>query len=435
MIKLKSFLNRKIFHYLLTFIIMILIFIIALVMEKALPNYRQKDHIIKSHDYYVEYLKNNYQTLSNVLEKHTTIDTYSDTTSLSIIYLENNKKPFSEFIEMNYDQNAVNRIVEENGFQNFEKNGDYARYWHGNLIILKVLLSFFTMKSIYDIYYCYLLIVFFILIMELFKKSKKLAIAYILSSIMINTFFVSKCDALIHVFSLSMLISIIMIKMIESNSKHIDILFLISGMITCFFDLLSCETVTLTVPLFIYIYLKGNDNKKIIWKNVLLYILLWVIGYAATFLTKWLITVLYYNGHFMDKIFIPMTKRVAYEDKGIIATFFNSIKDVLKYLYPFQKNRIKLSIIVIGIVSFIYGILEIKNRNKYLMLFMIGIIPFIRYLVLSSHSDYHNYFTYRAFIPTIMLLFICIMNLFQAIIIHERKYNNRNKRRLKSTKT
>lgn len=131
-------------------------------------------------------------------------------------------------------------------------------------------------------------------------------------------------------------------------------------MITCFFDLLSCETVTLTVPLFIYIYLKGNNNKKRMWKNIFLYVLLWAIGYAATFLTKWLITVLYYNGHFMDKIFIPMTKRIVYEDQGILQTFFNSLKDVLNYLYPFQQNKLKLSIVVIGFISFIIERLKKK---------------------------------------------------------------------------
>lgn len=409
----KKISKNRVWKYIFTFFIVIFLFVVLLVMEKSLPNYRQKNNILKSESYYNDYLKQNFQNLNSVIDKHTTIDLYSDITSLSIIYLENNHRPFSEFIEMNHDKYAVYKVLRKDGFKSFEKNADYARYWHGNLSVLKVLLSFFSMKTIYIIYFIILLITFFILIIELLKKSKVLATAYAIVSILVNTFFVSNCDALFYVFLISMIVTIILIKMMNKNSKNIDLLFLITGMITCFFDLLSCETITLTIPLFVFVYLKWQEEKKLRFKELFLYILLWGVGYIGTFIMKWVITVFYYHGHFMDKIFVPMTKRIVYENSSIIKIFYTSIKDVLHYIYPFNNNILKITLLILGIISYIILLFNHNNRKYLIMLLIIGVIPFIRYLVLTSHSDYHNYFTYRAFIPFIMLLIISIINFIQ----------------------
>ena len=50
------------------------------------------------------------------------------------------------------------------------------------------------------------------------------------------------------------------------------------------------------------------------------------------------------------------------------------------------------------------------NRINYISLSILCIIPFIRYFFLAEHSNYHNYFTYRCFLPVIMFLLLCIVN-------------------------
>ena len=43
-----------------------------------------------------------------------------------------------------------------------------------------------------------------------------------------------------------------------------------------------------------------------------------------------------------------------------------------------------------------------------LLLFIIGIVPYVRYLVLSNHSYLHHFFTYRAQMTSVVALVMII---------------------------
>ena len=45
-----------------------------------------------------------------------------------------------------------------------------------------------------------------------------------------------------------------------------------------------------------------------------------------------------------------------------------------------------------------------------LLLLMIGIIPYVRYLVMANHAYYHCFFTYRAQLPSIIATLFIIIN-------------------------
>ena len=262
-------------RYIITFIIVILFMIVFLLMEKSIPNERSKQNILKSETYYHEYFDHQFSNINIIKDKHETVDVTADLYHLSMIYLEDNKHLWKSFIEMNKDSEISQKMIRKESFRNTKVDSDYSRYWNGQLIILKPLLSFFTMSTIYNIYLILFMIIFSIMLFMLFKHSKFLAIIYTISSIMINAFFVTTCDNLMHDFMISMLASIVLINMYENKSKNIDLLFLIVGMLMVYFDHITCETLTLTLPLFIYIYLNMKDNKSIKSKDIIKYILLW----------------------------------------------------------------------------------------------------------------------------------------------------------------
>ena len=48
---------------------------------------------------------------------------------------------------------------------------------------------------------------------------------------------------------------------------------------------------------------------------------------------------------------------------------------------------------------------------KYMLLMIIlGVIPYIRYIVLSNHSLRHSFFTFRSQLPTIMCIILIFIN-------------------------
>ncbi len=392
-------------RYLKTIIIVLFIMIGLLLLEKTIPNSKSIENINKSTNYYKEYYKNESSKINNIKYKHYSIDMLGELSELSMIYLENNKNYYSEMIEMNFDYYAPKKISTSYSPTDFQVTNDYSRYWHGNLIFLKPLTSLFKMSTVYKIHLVILSLLFCILLFKLLQHSKLLAIAFFASALSINIFLVTKSTLLINVFYLAFISSLITIKMYEKKSKNIDLLFLIIGMLTAYFDLLSCETITLTLPLFIYLFLHLKDEKKLDIKLIIKVIVLWLIGFIISYLAKWLLLVIHYHGHFKDKVINPMTIRVYKDDTNIFESFILSIKNSFHYFIPFAHIKLKhIFVIVSTIICFINLILEKKNRITYLFLILICITPLARYFVLSSHSADHNYFTYRAFIPIIMLL-------------------------------
>lgn len=414
---------RLLFRYIFFSFILLSLISGLLIIEKSIPNYRVRDNIIKSEKYYNDYFRDIYSNMKNLKDRHTMIDIPTDFTHLSILYFEDYKHPIKNFIEMNYDSKLPVKIVGGKKFKDMEADSNYARYWQGQIILLKPLLTFFTMGTIYNIYFVMLIITFLILILNLLNHSKLLAIIFSLGAVSINLFFMSKCNAFFQMIMICLISSIMIIKMYENNSKNIDLLFLGSGIITACFDNLSCETLSLTLPLFIYIYLHLVDKKKFVFKDLFKYIVLWGFGYGIAFIFKWALLVIHYKGKFIDYVLKPMSVRIGTNKMSRLEIFRDSISLVPHYLVPFYFDSIKYIMIVLGIVSFIYLLFDNKRRKYYLGLLVICSIPFIRYFVLGEHSNYHNYFTYRCFLVVVMFLLLSILLVVNKIVFKHKKKN------------
>ena len=421
----KMFQNNLFIRYLITFVGIILIISCLLIIEKTIPNNRVKANIIKSEDYYQEYFNDLYGDLDVFKNRHTMVDAYGDLCHLGILYLEDNKHPYKSFIEMNKDSQLLLKITTGGHFSDIEFDSDYSRYWHGHLLILKPLLTFFTMNTIYIIYFIVLLITFLILLLSILKHSKLLGVIMTLGISSINLFMVSRCDNFFYVMMITMISSIIIVKMYEEKSKNVDLLFLINGILSCCFDMLSGGTLAVTIPLFIYIYLHILDGKKIKFSLFIRYIFLWLFGFMFAFIMKWILLVIHYHGGFREHVLEPMKVRIGSGDQGRFSVFFDSINGVLHYIFPYDLYIIKYLFIGLGMISFFYLLKEKRTRKNYIYLLLICLIPFIRYFLLAEHSNYHNYFTYRAFLPNIMftLLFICLafINIKERILKRNKK--------------
>ena len=406
----KMFEKNLFFRYILTFFSILLVVALLLIIEKSIPNTRVQKNLVRSNEYYYNYFDKVYTNLYELREKHNMIDIPGDFYHFGILYLEDNSHPIKGFIEMNKDSHLDKKLMYKYGFEDAEIDSNYARYWNAHLIILKPLLSFFTIGTIFKIYYVLLIIAFLVLLINAIKHSKLLAVVLTLAGISINMFMMSKCDNFFHVTMISLISSILIIKMYERKSKNVDLLFLANGALTACFDMLSCGTLPVTLPLFIYVYLHIIDGKAFKFKSLIKYILLWLCGGVFSYIVKWIILVIHYHGGLREHVLEQAKMRIGGADSGRLALFIDSMKKLPGYFYPFNTNWLFYLLGLFGIGSFIYVLEEKKNRKNYLFLLAICSIPFIRYLFLAEHSNYHNYFTYRAFMPVIMflLLFICL---------------------------
>ncbi len=409
--KFKKLFEKNLFvRYSVTFFSVILIIALLLIIEKSIPNTSVQKNLVKSNEYYYNYFDKIYTNLDELRDKHNMVDIPGDFYHYGILYLEDNKHPIKGFIEMNKDSNLDKKVMYHFGFGRAKIDSDYSRYWNAHLIVLKPLLSFFTIGTIFNIYYVLLIIAFLALLICVLKHSKLLAVILTLAGVSINMFMMAKCDNFFHVTMIALISSIIIIKMYERKSKNVDLLFLINGTLTACFDMLSCGTLPVTLPLFIYVYLHIKDGKTFKFRLLIRYILLWLAGGVLAYVVKWIILVIHYHGGLKEHVLDQAKMRIGGSDSGRLALFADSMSRLPGYFYPFNMDWLYYILGLLGIGSFFYVLKEKKTRKNYLFLLAICSIPFIRYLFLAEHSNYHDYFTYRAFMPVVMfaLLFICL---------------------------
>lgn len=195
----------------------------------------------------------------------------------------------------------------------------------------------------------------------------------------------------------------------KDTNKNVGVVFFIVGSVTSFMDLLTEPLITLGLPLIIYILLMQKQRNSI--KQDLIdftrICFLWGLGYAFTWLMKWILVSLVYNRDII---------RNALQQ----AKFRSTGMKQYGYLIVVGKNLRFLSPIVISInlaLVIIYSIIKlIKNRNgkinakqnlyTTIPFICLGILPFIWYVALRQHSYIHTFFTYKILIITIISIFI-----------------------------
>ena len=343
---------------------------------------------------------------------------YADEILLNMIYCMDENKSFESVMIANYYQKdffeikipSLEGAIENNG----QGNQEYIRYWHGSMIIIRPLLLFFNIQQIYYIMAFIMILLILILIGILIKKKQiLLIITTIIGYIMVAINYVPFCLEYVWTFIIMLIVSIIALKI----KKH-NILFFISGIMTCFLDFLSTEIITFFVPiLYVYTikYTNGEvkDIKKEI-KQILLWIILWAIGYVAMWFSKWILASIVLNinafDYVIDKAMIRVNGQVL--DYSIQYIIFTGILRNIKTIYPFflYKNLPTIICTLIGIISI--TALTIKKDKKsiinLLIYLTIAIMPYIRYAILANHSFRHCFFTFREQLITIMALIIGI---------------------------
>ena len=306
---------------------------------------------------------------------------------------------------------TYNPVKELEDFLNGDVNVsiEYARYWHGYLVLLRPLLIFFNIteiRQILFIIFCVLLTWFAILLKKQFGLD--VAVVFVYALISIGYFFESYSLQGAPVFLVMMISSLILLKNIN-KIKDINLFMFIVGCITNFVDYLTVPILTLCIPLIIYMLYKNKteemEDKKAL-KMILKASTAWCVGYAGTWFAKWLIYDLLYDSNLIKSAL----HQVAFRANGK-----NS-----HYGLPFDQTMIyfltKISIYVVGFITYIYfrecifmSKAEKKEEIKLnVPTILIGLYPLMWFLVLQNHTTRHLHFSYRNIVVSVIIILICI---------------------------
>ena len=397
---------KKILKYIVIYITTLSILFSLLSLSSKIP----KSSIQKNIEESVTFFKENAGIDEKLKRReYTTIHYYADSVLLNIIYCIDSHNPIEStmwakyYKEVNADiNNDFINVVEEDK----EPNEQYLRYWHGSMLILRPLFTILNIEQIYllnKIVMYGLAIVLFILI---FRKSKKVAIIFLISMIMVAFPIVPYCLEYSWTFYIMLITSIITILIESKGNKNLYKLFFISGILTCFFDFLTTEIMTVLVPVLLVLMIRKEDNRVTNFKEGFIFVVasctLWGISYIAMWLTKWILASIILNINALEYVKENAILRInglqGLDSKKEM--YIGALYKNWHNLYPIniiksQKNLVKYIVVffVILIVS-----IDWKNIKKEWfagLLVLIAMAPYLRYLVLANHSYRHAFFTFR----------------------------------------
>ena len=426
---------KKIIKYTITYILLLIIFNSLLYISSLFPSSWIEQNVKESSEILLN--EGNDYMLSEKLNINN--NNYTDALMINEAYSIDNSTPIYSYMSArrNYKkgttQQTLKDIIGEGKTINSEEydpvgelnqflNGKmdtsiiYARYWHGYLPILRTLLIFFNISQIRKILLIIFVIIFTYLMYLLRKKlGIKIMLIYGFSLIAQGYFYVSYSLESAPVFITMMIACIILLKKIDKISKEKLYLYIfIISSITSFIDYLTVPLITLVMPLYIYIIynkeLKVKENIKLIIKTSII----WLIGYAITWISKWVIYDIMYN----EELIKTAINQVIYRTVKTNICTSTTIQEVILMLII--KNAIYIiTYILLEMLVISINIdkikIEKKDKKEYIKqnapILILTFMPIIWYIVLSNHTVLHYKFTYRHMLIYLTGTLILITNI------------------------
>lgn len=404
---------KKILGYLLLYFGITLFFSVLMVGTYMLPNYNIRGHVAES--------------LPQIQEEGTgycpffeqpsaTLDTHTDALILNIAQAKGMsetqsvlQKAFENSFYEDESTNGVSSLSES--INKPTNNHEYSRYWHGIQVIIRPLLLFFNYT---EIRYILMILIFVLLGITFSMIGKQLGTQHAISfAITISLMYIvlipmSLQYSSIFIVTLLGMISVLTLYRLKKE-KFLGMLFFIIGAFATFFDLLTYPLVSLGFPLVLAVILENRKGKKLLQQMTFIIQLgiLWTLGYAILFFTKWVIASIVLN---KDAVTLALNELLFRVNGNEIhpVNRITTLKNNFNYFFVPTAKYILIAIFIIWMVAFILYRKSLRECKVILPLLCIAIVPYVWYLVFSGHSSIHAWFTNKIQAVTLFAI-LCLL--------------------------
>ncbi len=295
----------------------------------------------------------------------------------------------------------------------------YGRYWHGYQIILKPLLSLTNMQTIRELNMVLLFgMICFVLLMINNILGKYYACSFAVVILFMNPITMALSMQFMDVILITLGILALMLcrnRFILQRNWYMY-LFLMAGIFTAYFDLLTYPLVSLGFPLILYVLMNKDflismqlcERIKVLTANIFS----WIAGYVGMWTGKWILISMLTDVNIFDEVFNAAKYHMAVTESTvnytIISTWKSNMADFssgptriifillcLYILFNLFKNRIRL------------------NNPIIISLAVIALLPLGWYAALCEHSSMHSWFTFREYAISLFALLAIVCELQQ----------------------
>ena len=397
---------KTILPYCKAFVLLIAVFFAFSVLSCLLPDKSVKEHIKDSVPGMVAMGPYPRAVMDNV---HCQMDNFTDALIMNQIYNIDRHHPVRAAMEV-VRSSERGKDWDQAGLLQRRVNGEvlgtqqYARYWHGNTFLFRL---FFLVMDFDMIRWTLFIVSSLLLVLLLCAYDQKVGLAKTLvltSGFLATLGFITQFSMqFFPVLALTIIGCLLVIR--REGSKSMGLLFFVIGALTCYFDLLTTPLLTLGMPLVVMLSLDRNMPFSV--KDNLLKIikvtLLWGLGFALTFVTKWALASLVMGQNiFADAYEVSLYRMEADEFTRWDALARNF-------------NMLKLWMIIFAMVILIvFSVIRHQKFNirKAVLFLLVGLMPYVWYLVLSNHSYLHWWFTYRLQAVSVTCLLMMVADSF-----------------------
>ncbi|MBQ9983591.1 MAG: hypothetical protein IJP29_03295 [Lachnospiraceae bacterium] len=384
----------------------------ALTMVATIPQKDIQQHTIESADILLE---NEVFFHINQQDYASQIDRYADSILLNIAWSYNENQPLESIMRSSYyyrETHNENDNLKVAVTTNEQPNKDYIRYWHGSNIIVRPLLLITNINGIYilnAIILFFLGITSFILLWK--NVGKASAICLLIACITVSIWYVPFSLEYAWCMILMFIATILSFFLYRKSDTTLFCFFVILGNLTAYFDFLSTETITYTIPIIFVFLLKQKEFGSCTTAHYMKFSfqtgISWLGGYASAWIMKWTLASIVLQTNAVESGLAQANTRMV-QGTDNLSFFSQSIGAIIRNLvclfpFSFMKNNALLAcfLTTIAIMIIYYLFKRDKHNTLSIILALIALLPYIRFFFVSNHSYLHYFFTYRAQLASI----------------------------------
>ena len=423
---------KKILKYVLVFVVSVVVLFLVMVGSEFISQDAMREQVKSSIDILCE--KDCVYSYWRGMPAGN-MDGYADSVSLGIAWQSDSEHPFESAMWCSYyvDRFYFTRFHHANYdlrrafVQQKEGNNEYLRYWHGNVPVIRLFHLFTDIRGMYIILGIIMAGLFLTLLVLLWKAGLRgVAVGFIISGFMVSIWFVP--FILEYVWTFLVALTVCIIALIWGKNGRWDrmgTLFLVTGIVTNYLDFLTTETITFLLPLLILVALKSKSGEKAPVIPVIRDCVLWGVGYLGMWIMKWAIASIILGEDVMPYVVKNIELRLG-TSHLVGGNVFSTLGRNLLGLIPTTFGRIGIVVTIFLFLAWLCVLFVYKRndvRKDYVIVYVVlGLVPFIRYIVMTEHSYVHFTFTYRALMATILAMCLITCEVFDFSVFRRKAY-------------
>ena len=395
---------------------------VLLILTSLIPNGKIRTNMFGSAEQY-----NGAAPFYQSAGRNTVTDNYADVILLNVLWNIKSDDAFVSSLDTKYydGDDGVTDRGENYGlfsavFEDTPPNTDYSRYWHGSVIFIRPLMLLGDVRAVKLAGIIFTLLFLIIDCIMLIKRRQGFAAAALVISFAAVQMYNIRLSL---EYMPTVLICLGMLPFFVSLEKRGDVplsvLSIICGTMTAFFDFLTTETLTILIPLIIIMMTRKNEGRFEGFKRELATSakcgVSWVCAYLCTFLVKWTAASIVTGENKFTAAISSAEVRVngeAEELSPVMQMIFAPLANISAMFGGYE--RVSPANIIAGLfitATLSAGIFFIFRRGEKCsgkgfarLMLVLGLVPYLRYIVLNNHSYLHEFFTYRAQAASVLAL-------------------------------